>query len=65
MPPPSPLSPSDLAHWRAKAEAGEEIPLEITARFIATIRAAYTARPAKNPSRNKPPPISEEQLDFI
>ena len=66
---PSPLSLAEIAQWRLKAEKGENIPLEITRRFIATIRKDITSSPQlltkTATTREKKSPLSESEVDFF
>lgn len=50
---PSPLSEAEKQHWRAQALKGEGVPLEITRRFIATIRVSIDSSPVKTAAAKK------------
>ena len=70
MTPPEPLSPSELALYRAQAAKGETPSLEIIRRFIATIRKNFLASPravekGKTTRNAKPPKATDDQVDFF
>jgi len=64
-----PLSPAEIAHYRALAAAGETPDLSITRRFIATIRKTFNSSPRTvekgKTSRNTKPKTTEDQIDFF
>ncbi len=64
-----PLTPLEIAQYRAQAAAGKTPSLSIVRRFILTIRKTFSASPVKTEkaqkTRNAKPKPDESQIDFF
>lgn len=68
--PPQPLSKAEIDAARAAFSSGTPPDLGIIRRFIATIRKNFLSSPSavvkgKTTRNKKPPPKSEDQIDFF
>jgi hypothetical protein len=64
---PQKLSSQEIASLRAKAQR-ETLSFEEVALFVASTRASFLALPVKAPkalTSKKPPPTTEDQIDFF